>query len=198
MYFPKSKIETNLFSSGELVLESTGQPYFGPYFKTFEGNSYTGKEPNDGPNDKLIPFQESLNGITNDLNFDNLSSTPADLRFTPKNATYSIITSQPSLVNTPFPIPYCPKPTERDYQTGEITRIFAKKHNENLYYEVADSNVSSNPIYFTFRMQWIISGEENQVKTTNQKTVELYMRQLSIPAFNKFLKNDYLRFWKPS
>lgn len=199
MYFPKSKIETNLFSSGELVLQSTGQPYFGPYFKTFEGNSYTGKEPNDGPNDKLIPFQESLNGVTtNDLNFDNLSSTPADLRFTPKNATYSIITSQPPLVNTPFPISFTPQPTEEDYQTGEITRVFAKKRNENIYYEVENNRLSSNPMYFIFKMQWVISGQENQVKTTNQKMVELFMRQFPIPAFNKFLKNDYLRFWKPS
>ena len=191
MYFPKSKIETNLFSSGELVLQSTGQPYFGPYFKVVGGVCYTGKEPNDGPNNKLTTLQEPVGD-------DNLSSTPADLRFTPKNTVYSVITSQPSLVNTPSPIPFTPQPTQGDYQTGEITRFFAKKRNENVYYEVADSNMSSNPLYFTFNLQWVISGEEYQVKETNQKMVELYMKQLPLPAFNQFLKNDYLKFWKPS
>lgn len=191
MYFPKSKIETNLFSSGELVLQSTGQPYFGSYFRVAGGTYYTGKEPNDGPNNKLIIPQEPLDD-------DNLSATPADLRFTPENTVYSVITSQPSLVNTPFPIPFTPQPTEGDYQTGEITRIFAKKRNENIYYEVQDSSVSFNPMYFTFSLQWVISGEESYVKSTNQKMVELYMKQLPIPSFNTFLKNDYLKFWKPS
>jgi hypothetical protein len=53
-------------------------------------------------------------------------------------------------------------------------------------------------MYVVFSIQWLISGEESYVKTTNQKTVELYMREFPIPAFNQFLKNDYLKFWKPS
>ena len=188
MYIPKSKIETNLFSSGELVIESTGVVYYGPYFKTFEGVLYTGKEPNDGLNQILKPAIET-------------SGAPAgirDYRFTPKNRVYSTLTKQPKKYNPKFPIPYTPQPTEGDYQTGEITRFFAKKRNENIYYEVQDNGVSSNPMYFTFSLQWVISGEESYVKNTNQKMVELYMRQLPIPSFNKFLKDDYLKFWKPS
>lgn len=191
MYLPKSKITPNLYSSGELVLASTLKPYFGNYFSTVEGYFYTGKEPNDGDNQRLIQ-------APNDNNEDIFVPGVEDLRFTPENTVYSVITSQPSLVNTAYPIPFTPQPTEGDYKTGEITRFFAKKHNENIYYEVQDSRVSSNPMYFVFNLQWVISGEESYVKTTNQKMVELYMRQLPIPAFNKFLKNDYLKFWKPS
>lgn len=188
MYIPKSKIETNLFSSGEFIIESTGVVYYGPYFKTFEGVLYTGKEPNDGLNQILKPAVET-------------SGTPArinDFRFTRQNRVYSTITKQPKKYNPVFPVSFSPQPTEGDYQTGEITRIFAKKRNENIYYEVQDTSVSSNPMYFTFNLQWVISGEELQVKNTNQKMVELYMRELSIPSFNIFLKNDYLKFWKPS
>lgn len=191
MYFPKNKIETNLFTSGELVFASTGEPYFGSYFKTYNGEYYTGKEPNDGPNNKLIVPTDTSN---------NLAGSPSqpltDLRFEPKNITYTVLTNQPPLTNTSFPIPYTPQPTEKDYKTGEITRFFAKKRNENIYYEVENNSVSSNPIFATFSMQWVISGEESSVRLTNQKMVELYMEQLEIPAFNLFLKNDYLKFWK--
>lgn len=188
MYYPKSKIETNLFSSGELYITSTGQSYYGSYFKTFDGKLFTGKEPNDGSNQPLTtqpPIEEDI-----------LDGNIPDYRFTPENATYSNLTKPPKI--TVFPIPFTPQPTQENYQTGEITRFFAKKRNETLYYEVADSNVSSNPMYFTFNLQWVINGEKSYVMATNEKMVELYMRQLPIPSFNQFLKNDYLKFWKPS
>ena len=188
MYFPKSKIETNLYSSGELVIQSTLQPYYGFYFKTVNGDCFTGKEPNDGDNVRLLILKpNALDDVLND--------TP-DLRFTPDNITYTVLTSQDS---TPLlPTPFIPQLTEGNYQTGEFTRFFAKKRNENLYYEVEDSSVGSNPLYLTFNIQWVISGKENIVSSLNKNTVALYMRQLPIPAFNKFLKNDYLKFWKPS
>lgn len=188
MYIPKSKIESNLFSSGELRIASTGEVYYGPYFKTSKGILYTGKEPNDGQNIPLEKLPEESSDYPGLI----------DYRFNPKNRTYSTLTNQPKTYNPNLPVSYTPQPTEGDYETGEITRFFAKKRNETIYYEVADNRVSSNPIYFTFSLQWVISGEELYASTTNQKMVELYMRQLPIPAFNKFLKNDYLKFWKPN
>lgn len=191
MYYPKSQITPNLYSDGRLYLTTTLQPYFGYYFETSDGKSFTGKEPNDGNNIRLItPEQEE--------NQDIFIPGVEDLRFTRKNKKYSILTDNVSPLTNNFPISFNPQPTKSDYQTGEITRFFAKKRNENTYTEVIDNSVDANPMYFTFNMQWVISGDESQVKTTNQKTVELYMRQLPIPAFNQFLKNNYLKFWKPS
>lgn len=188
MYIPKSKIETNLFSNGEFVIESTGVVYYGPYFKTFRGALYTGKEPNDGKNQPLKPLPEESENFPGVI----------DYRFLGQNATYSRITNQPEEYSLNLPISYNPQPTKENYQTGEFTRFFAKKRNENIYYEVADSSVGSNPLYLTFNMQWVISGKEDIVSSINKNTVALYMRQLPIPAFDKFLKNDYLKFWKPS
>jgi hypothetical protein len=191
MYYPKSQITPNLYSDGRLYLTTTLQPYFGYYFETSDGKSFTGKEPNDGDNIRLITPEPEENQ-------DIFTPGVEDLRFNRKNKKYSILINNTSPLTNDFPIPYNPQPTQGDYKTGEITRFFAKKRNENIYYEVQDTGVSSNPIYFTFSLQWVISGEELYVSTTNQKMVELYMRQLPIPAFNKFLKNDYLKFWKPS
>jgi len=191
MYYPKSQITSNLYSDGRLYLTTTLQPYFGYYFETSDGKSFTGKEPNDGDNIRLITPEPEENQ-------DIFTPGIEDLRFNRKNKKYSILIDNTSPLTNDFPIPYNPQPTPGDYQTGEITRFFAKKRNETIYYEVENSNVELNPMYFTFNLQWLISGEESYVKTTNQKMVELYMRQLTIPAFNQFLKNDYLKFWKPS
>lgn len=188
MYIPKSKIEANLYSSGELMVSSTKKVYYGPYFKTYDGILYSGKEPNDGVNLPLEPLP------TESPNFPGI----IDYRFTNKNSTYSNLVKAPKEYTLNIPISFTPQPTNEDYQTGEITRFFAKKHNENLYYEVANDIVSSNPMYLTFNLQWLISGEENQVREANHRMVDLYMRQLPIPNFNLFLKNNYLKFWKPS
>tara|TARA_R110001632_G_scaffold89123_1_gene192267 strand:+ start:3898 stop:4476 length:579 start_codon:yes stop_codon:yes gene_type:complete len=192
MYLPKSKITPNLFSSGELLLSSTLKPYYGNYFSTVDGEFFTGKEPNDGPNNRLLLPQPSL---------DQDIFTAEDLRYTKKNFIYSVITNQPTLTNTPTPIPFNPQPIPSDYQTGEIIRYFSKKRNETLYTEIDSKNftsLNSNPIYLPFNFPWVISGDESQVKLTNQKMVELIMRNLPIPSFNQFLKNDYTKFWKPS
>lgn len=188
MYIPKSRIESNLFSSGDLVVASTGEVYYGPYFKTSQGTLYSGKEPNDGQNILLEESPEESSDYPGVI----------DYRFTPSNSTYSNLVNASRDSRPQLPIPFTPQPTQENYQTGEITRFFAKKLNENVYYEVEDIRVSTNPMYVVFSIQWLISGEESYVKTTNQKTVELYMRQFPIPAFNQFLKNDYLKFWKPS
>lgn len=192
MYFPKNKIETNLYSSGDLLLESTRKPYYGFYFKTFEGNHFTGKEPYDGKNQRLIIPKDISNNLVGSP-----SQPVTDLRYEPENLTYTILQGNPPL-ETNFPTPFTPQPTEKDYQTGEITRAFAKKTNENIYYEIQSGTVITNPIYAVFSLQWVISGKEDIVSSINKNTIALYMRQLPIPAFNKFLKNDYLKFWKPS
>ncbi len=192
MYFPKNKIETNLYSDGELVVKSTGKIYYGLYFKTFDGEYYTGKEPSNLSQTLL------LLGDTGDA----LDARPDyDLRFLPKNYNYSILTNQPIIKDRIEPIPYYPQPTKEDYAFGEIFRGFAKKRNENIYYEVnplSPLELINNPMYLIFSIPWKISGSEDFVKEKNQITVKGYMLEYPIPAFNQFLKNDYLKFWKPS
>lgn len=191
MYFPKNKIETGLYSAGGFQISSTKKVYYGPYFKTSTGACYTGKEPNDGPN-------EPLEALTESNTYKNSDSRIPDYRYLPGNKEYTILTKQPKTQNVNLPIPYYPQPTEGDYRTGEFRRYFAKKANENIYYEVADLRVESNPMYRVFSLQWKISGDKGIVATINKNTVKLYMERLDIPAFNQYLKNDYLKFWKPS
>ena len=44
-YYPKTKIQTDLFSNGELVKASDLSPYVGPYYKLSTGQRYLGATP---------------------------------------------------------------------------------------------------------------------------------------------------------
>ena len=56
MYYPKHQIQTGFYSNNTLAKIATKKPYTGPYFNTSDGKSFSGKEPNDGPNIELIPL----------------------------------------------------------------------------------------------------------------------------------------------
>jgi hypothetical protein len=50
-YYPKSQIKTNLYTNGdEFVISTTQEIYKGHYYQVSNGNKYTGKTPEDGPN----------------------------------------------------------------------------------------------------------------------------------------------------
>ena len=55
MYYPKSQIETNLYTmGGEFVIKNTNQPYVGFYWKASSERFFTGKNPNDNIPKELI------------------------------------------------------------------------------------------------------------------------------------------------
>ena len=194
MYFPKSKIETNLYSDGEFQLRSTGKIYYGLYFKTSTNEYFTNAEPSN-TSVSLLPLDVSSDALD--------SREDYDLRFVgEQNYRYSVASSQP--IKPPLklePIPYYPIISQETYKLGKFNRYFTKRKNENLYYEIDFSNsveLLRNPMYLIFSFPWIISGEEQDVISANKSTVDTYMRQLQIPAFNLFLKDNYIKFWKPS
>ena len=45
MYYPKSQIQTNLYSNGDLMVLSTKEAYTGYYWTTSGGRSYSGRTP---------------------------------------------------------------------------------------------------------------------------------------------------------
>ena len=192
MYLPKNKIETNLYSDGEFIVKSTGKVYYGLYFKTYNDEYYAGKEPSNSVQ-TLLPLDTSEDALD--------STSDYDLRFVGENFIYSSITNQPYKKSRLEPIPYTPQPTKEDYKRGEIIRSFAKKKNENVYYEIdqfSNLKLPNNPIYLIFSIPWKISGPEEFTQEKNRTTVQAYMVEFPIPSFNLFLKNDYLKFWKPS
>lgn len=189
MYYPKSHITPNLFSNGDLYLKGSNQPYKGYYFSTFDGKNFTGRFPNDGNNLELTksPNTESTN-ITGE-EFD-------DYRFATKdNALFSHLNQISTTTPTPsLPNPFYPQPSSQDYELGEFRRYFAKKTNENLYYET--SGLFQNSLYIGFYIPWVISGNKEQAYNTNKSLVELREKELGITQFGDYLKHNYLKFYK--
>jgi hypothetical protein len=214
-YYPKNRIKTNLYTEGrEYAIESTGQPYKGYYHKLYTGELFTGKTPSDGLNLKLI--LQSLN-IISDVSSDFPQSKgalePGDIdpiidEIYLKSANiydeYINLTGNPKVKSLPYPI--TPQPIPQDYQLGEFRRYFAKKINEIKFIEINkdtyDNLNSQNSswlweLYQVFFIPWSISGDKQAVAKTNRNIVMLTMQRLNIYGFNKFLKENYTKFWLP-
>ena len=200
MYYPKSQIQTGFYSNNSLAELATNKPYIGPYFNTSDGKSFSGKEPNDGPNLELIPLPNPTIKRKPTPAFDEGDELGnQDPRFLPYNSRYSIITDA-SRNETPFfPISYYPILTPENIDNGEFIRYFAKKSNQNLYTEIDGDNfvesVSSN-LYISFQLPWIISGDKENVRQINAKQIGFVEKNLQINGLGKFLRFNYLQFYQ--
>jgi hypothetical protein len=196
MYYPQSQITTNLYTNGnELFLQSNNNSYTGYYYKTSKGEFFTGKTPQDTPNLKLIPISSLTTSQNNTLN----------------NLQY-IVKSQESIdyplfKNDSVLLPYYSpvQPTSKDYQIGEFRRYFCKKINELIYLEINkdiyDKLIKSDPTvayqyYQPFNVPWQLTGDKEKVFTTNRNIVALTIKNQKLPMFNKYLKEDYIKYYK--
>ena len=200
MYYPKSQIQTGFYSNGTLAESSTKKPYIGPYFNTSDGKSFTGKEPNDGPNLELIQPPNPTIKRKPTPSFDEGDELGnEDPRFLPWNSRYSNIIGA-SRNETPYaPVSYFPILTQDDKENGEFTRYFAKKSNQNLYTEISSTNYSSSigsALYLNFQLQWVISGEKENVRQINAKQIGFTEKNLQINGLGGFLRFNYLQFYQ--
>ena len=201
MYYPKSQIQTGFYSNNELVIADSNELYIGPYFKVSNGELFTGKEPNDGPNKLLLDPTNGIDPINNNIVSSNLLEDQAapDPRFTPDNITYTILSGQQKTPPPYTPTPYYPIITESNISNGEFTRFFVKKSNENIYTEISPQNsilALNSPYYLTFQFQWVISGNKEEVKQINAKQIAFVEKNLDIIGLVKFLKFNYLQFYQ--
>ena len=135
MYFPKSQIKTNLYSSGDLVVKSTGETYIGYYWATSNGVYFSGKSPNFRNGVELIKGKNPNAKVINSPNI-----TPDNIRYIQYNrATLPYIKlAEVDTSNVPqLPTYYATRPTEEDYASHEFTRYFCKKNNEFVYIEIS-------------------------------------------------------------
>ncbi len=212
MYFPKSQIKTNLYTSTnssdgysnpEYVLSTTEDVYVGFYYELTNGQKFTGKYPGDGPNILLIKKDKSGNipEYTSGpfiYYYDNGGGDSKPSQYTQiKNLEINNISYLPQYFTT--------IPTNKDYQTGEYTRYFCKKINELLYVEISkdyytkltkqDTSVAFE-YYLPFNIPWRLAGKVIDVYNTNRNIVALTMKKQKLSMFNKYLKEDYTKYYK--
>ena len=206
MYFPKSQITPNLYSNNDLIYKSTGKVYTGYYFKISSGKYYTGRTPDDRPNEELILPEIPVTSATFSTVATTISSVSPDISL---ESTLDVI-----VYNTLFPnllditlIPYYNPviPTQQDYQNSEFQRYFCKKTNEIQYIEIdldqftklkAKDPQILYQLYQPFTITWILTGSKEQVAKTNRNIVELASFKQKLFRFGDYLKFDYLKYYK--
>ncbi len=207
MYYPNSQIKTNIYTNGgELVFKTNNENYIGFYWKTSDGKFYTGKNPQDKSIQELVQISSLSNPSTLNQTSEAfevepqpnlISNTDLSLRYNKLNNKL--------LGDKIIPNSYNPFPTQEEYNLGEFTRYFCKKANEWNYIEINKDNFTKLSIkdnsylwqlYIPFKFQWTISGEEKSVYILNKNITEYMMKKFKLNMLNKFLKEDYLKFWK--
>ena len=199
MYFPKSQTKTNLYTNGgEFKTQQSNTPYTGYYYETSKGEYYSGKTPNESPTFKLIKIQ------TNTLSTPNLTS-PIDRYYILENGYLKSTTLPFSNIPPPTPKQTYPVLTDDDYRLGEFQRYYLKKSNEPQFLEVSKEEyqkfvIRDNSVlyqlYIPFKINWILTGDKEQVYKTNQGIVGKAERDSNLTGFTSYFKNNFTQFYK--
>jgi hypothetical protein len=209
MYYPKSQIKTNLYTRGkEFVFSDTNQEYRGYYYTTSTGQAYSGKTPSD-PTSQPLQFsnQNILETATRQRDaepefFGNLTE---DASFYLLPLSYISSTSL-DVGNSPLPPKQSyPIVTENDYKLGEFQRYFLKKGNETKFLEISledyrkyasrDKDVMFE-LYIPFQINWVLTGEKEQVYKINQNIVTKIERDQNLPGFTQYFRGRFTQFYK--
>jgi len=199
MYYPLSQITPNLNTNGgEFVYASTKQNYRGDYFKTSKGEYFTGKTPQDGPNELLIlaPLENQVTSQNDNISFVNIGDFEVN--------NYVIVSKQSTIA--PSSPTYSPNiPTQQDYQIGEYRRYFCKKTNELIYLEInkdtydklvgQDSTILYQ-LYQPFNLSWQLTGDIEQVYRINKNITELAIKNQKLLMLSEYLKMDFTKYYQ--
>jgi hypothetical protein len=226
MYFPKSQIKTNLYTSGKsnLVLyldNNYTQLYIGYYYEIYNGKKYTGKEPGDGENVLLYEFpintfskdpkndRDLFETINPKLNLREIYFESVDIEEnseTDLNLKYAFLNSKNPPPRTFNPQSFTTLPTPQNYQEGKFTRYFTKKTNELKYKEISEDTYKKLKnrdeqiawdLYEPEKIEWEISGNKQIIARNNKQKVIKTEQNRRWYGFSKFLKEDYTKYWKP-
>lgn len=197
-YYPKNRIQTNLYTNGgEYSIKSTGENYIGYYYKLYNNTIFTGKTPNDLPNQELLPYLKTTE--------DNPLLVIVEPFSDPEVSNYNILSEKPSPKQ--IPLPYYPNPTSNDYLLGEFQRYFMKQINALLFTEISKKDytalINKNEtylwqLYTPISIPWEVSGDKDQVQQTNKRITLLTEQQNKIFGFSQFIEKTggYLKFYK--
>ena len=204
MYYPKSQIETNLYTAGsEFSTIADGREYIGVYWRTSKGKYYTGTNPQDSNIRELSdnirynsPDGLALSQANDDLpGYVNLSSNDYI------KASGKRIVDKLNIINS------IPSPTTTDYTNKNFQRYFLKRTNNYQYTETDSKNytlfTTKNPtaqfeLYTPIQLTWRIYGKLLDVYKQNYSTIQYKSKVYNWIKFDLFFKNRYARYYKPS
>ena len=204
MYFPKSQIETNLYSNGDLHVVSTGVLYTGFYWSTSTGKYYAGKTPDD-PLSNIELALASETAATNIAALEpNLGKEQPFYVYNLQNLNYLRLKGLTNATPPKIPRYIPPKPTLKDYEVGEFDRYFCRKINEPIFIEISvedyvklkDKNKTiAFDLYNPFTLTWAISGDKEEVAIKNKSTIFYKESKENYTGLGTYLKNNFIQFY---
>jgi len=186
-YYPKSQIKTNLFTNGKEFIRSDNRLlYVGSYWKTSNGEVFSGKTPNDRPYVELLPI-------------------PEPVEQTPLNTTTEWKVDYPSNITNSKPgqVPknHIFQPLPEELYLGQASRYFTKKSNQKVYFEISKDtfgklSTKSNEILFQLytpiTMIWRLEGNDDEVFEANLNTAKDIQNRQQLPGFVNSFKGMFV------
>jgi len=204
MYYPKSQIKTNLYTNGsELVTTTNNQLYQGYYYETSNGQLFTGKNPQDGPN--ILLSRQNLTTLYDPTNvLDNPDFDNTIYYYNIIDINYNDATNTDTNKVRSIPQFNLTLPTDQDKINGQFTRYFCKKNNEIKYLEInqdtfkklqiRDSKIAWD-LYTPVQVIWIISGNQTQVFASNKGTIQTIENTLQWTGFTQYFQDKFLKYY---
>lgn len=196
MYYPKSQIKSNLYTNGgEYILSTTKEEYKGYYYEISNGNKYTGKTPQDGPNIYLTSITSTLYN----------NAPPIDNNNIPDSNIYTV--GEPHSTTLPtrsLPLYNPTLPTDQDKSLGVFSRYFCKKTNELIYLEInkqtytnliSKSSTIAWDLYIPLTTLWYIKGNKEKTYKANKGLITLIEQRQQWYGFSQYLKEDFLKYY---
>lgn len=205
-YYPTYATINNLSTGGGQFLLND-KPYSGKYYKTIDGEFYSGPNPETGPSEKLteIKTYQGTPGL-------NTLNVPYNLQQSIAAKTNVISTRIPGKPNS-----HQPQPTEEDYTKGYLIRYFTKKENEvgfiieisqDEYNDIVNGNADYDiRLYQVTTILWKLTGPLNNMRTSQYNVIPgiIDTNQRLTEAANKnflgivdFIGGDYTKFARPT
>jgi hypothetical protein len=211
MYYPKSQIKTNLFTNGgDYILLTTNEAYKGYYYEISSGQTYTGKNPQDGPNILLTtPINvtqptEATQETPIIYALDAGKEGDGLLYEFDPNVYFDLTNENNSNVFKFIPLFNPTLPTPQDNQNGQFNRYFCKKNNETRYLEI-DKNTYQQlqkrepkiawDLYTPIIVLWITQGNQTQVFNSNKATVQAIETNAKWDGFSQYFQEKYLKYY---
>lgn len=152
LYYPKSHIVNNLFTTGKEWMFEDGTEFIGYYHKYIDGNVKSGAVFNRTESKKLIPY--------------------IDKTIQPDNHIYNSIKKQ--IKSVPPVIKYS-IPELEDFEAGKITRYFIRRRNYSTFQDIFEidkaqyklwKNKSGGidfALYDAIELDWKLTGPLNDI-----------------------------------
>lgn len=191
IYYPKSHIVENLYTSGKEWMTEDGVEYVGYYHRYIDGKVASGAVYSKTQSVKLIKY---------------INTT-----IQPDNAVYNSLIKKPNIFTAPQHM--MPIPVLEDYEAGKFKRYFLRRRNYSTFEDIIEINEAqfklwkrsasgiNQGLYTGLSLDWKLTGPLNDIQEQSNTVYGVYdtnrrlviLKDYEMPGLKNFL-TDYIEF----